>query len=147
MELSKPKLISWLGGALMVGIWVGIGLFFYTIRNSPGDAIALHDSDQLRMSVLVLKLLDENKIDVAKKVLEGNIKVVLDLKPKGLDLPMSESIRTMYQQEIKFAEMATTDRSKTYLQLAEERKKLFGESNCADEKDAQEKPRASHCGR
>ena len=60
---------------------------------------------------------------------------------------MSDFVRKNYQQQIKFAEMAIADRSKTYSQLIDERNKLFGEPNCTDEKDAQEKPRASHCGR
>ena len=123
MEFTKRRLILWLCAAFIVGIWCGFGAFQFIIRDSAGIAIAVGDQRQLRHSVRVLKMLDENKLDLAVGFLESDIKIVLDHAPANLKLPMNEQIRVMFERELKFADAAMKDRSKTYLQLVEDAKK------------------------
>jgi hypothetical protein len=116
MEPTKPKLFGWLCGIFIVGILIGIGLSSYFSRDSAGNFIAIHDIDRLKMSALVLKMLDENKADTAIQILEENIKAVLETAPKTLESPMNEQIREALKQDIQIAERAMKDRNKPHLQ-------------------------------
>ena len=123
MEFTRRKVILWLCAPFIIGVWCGFGVIQFIIRDSAGIAIAVGDQRQLRHSVRVLKMLDENNVDLAKTFLESDIKVVLDNAPATLKLPMDDQIRLMFEKELKFADVAMKDRSKTYLQLVEEAKK------------------------
>lgn len=123
MELSRGKLLIWFSAALVIGVWVGFGAFTFIVRDAQGTSYAAFQERSLQDNVVVLKMLDEGKTDLAKKFLETYIQVALDGSTETLKLSMNQGIRELYVQKLRFASLAMKDRSKTYLQLLDETRK------------------------
>ncbi len=123
MEVPKGKLASWLTIALLVGFWVGIGAYWHIIRYSFGDSTAIHRESRLRDNVVLLKMLDEKRPDIAMRLLEDFIQADIQTSTEQGNFFTSHWAKGNLEKQVKLASLALKDRSKTLVQLMDEAKK------------------------
>lgn len=82
-------------------------------------AVAAQERD-LSESVMLLKVLDEGKADLAKSMLESKIQSSLKVAPEYLAYATDSRLSEMFEKSIAMARLAIADRSKSYTQLQQE---------------------------
>jgi hypothetical protein len=122
IERAKWPLIS--AAAAIIGLMgglVGGAMAIYRVEeNKCSFLLAVRDDRRLADEVMVLKVLDEGKADVAKTLLETAIS--LDAKSVAGTLEGSSSVpmRQQLERTLRVANLALADRTKSFDQIQKE---------------------------